>query len=72
MTKFVRQNVLLGIAGLCFIFAGLRDLYRPGFLTLNKEIPSKGQIGIAMGVGLFFIGLAAFRTLNGQQSDKNE
>lgn len=71
MSKFTRQNLLLGLAGLCFIAAGLRDLYRPGFLTLNTEITSKGQIGIAMGIGLFFIGFAAFRTLHGPPPDKS-
>jgi hypothetical protein len=69
MSKFARQNLLLTIAGLCFILAGLRDLYRPGFLTLNTEIPNKGQIGIAMGVGLFFVGFAAFRMLHGETKE---
>lgn len=72
MSKFARQNALLGIAGLCFILAGLRDLYRPGFLTLNTEITSKSQIGIAMGIGLFFIGFAAFRMINGQPPDQRQ
>jgi hypothetical protein len=71
MSKFTRQNVLLAVAGVCFILAGLRDLYRPGLLTLNTEITSKSQIGIAMGLGLFFIGFAAFRMLNGER-DKNQ
>ena len=72
MSKFTRQNVLIAIAGLAFMLAGFRDLYIPGFLTLNTEVPSKGQVGIAMGVGLFFLGFAAFRILNGDQTDRKE
>jgi len=64
MSKFARQNLLFAISGLCFIGAGLRDLFVPGFLTLNTEPTSKSQIGIAMAIGLVFIGVAAFRTLH--------
>ena len=54
----------LALAGLIFLFAGFRDLYRPGFLTLNSGVPSKAEIGVAMGLGLFFVGVAAFRAIN--------
>ena len=64
MSKQAHQNVLLAVAGLLFLFAGLRDLYRPGWLTLNNRTPSRSEIGIAMGLGLVFLGIAGFRTIN--------
>jgi len=72
MTKFARQNLVFAISGVCFIAAGLRDLFRPGFLTFNTETTGKGQIGVAMAIGLFFIGVAAFRTLHGSHSGDEE
>jgi hypothetical protein len=64
MSKQARQNILLFLSGLCFILAGLRDVYRPGMFTLNTETPNKAQVGLAMGLGLVLIGFAAFRILN--------
>ena len=72
MSKFARQNLLLAISGVCFIGAGLRDLYRPGLLTLNTEITSKGQIGIAMAIGLFLLGVAGYRTIHGAKETEDK
>jgi hypothetical protein len=57
----LRQNVVLAFAGIVFLAAGFRDLYRPGFLTLNAAVPSRTEVGVAMALGLMLIGIAAFR-----------
>lgn len=69
MSRQAHQNVLLAVAGLLFLIAGFRDLYRPGWLTLNDRTPSRTEIGIAMGLGLFFVGVAGFRAINAKPQD---
>jgi hypothetical protein len=64
MSKQAKQNVLIAVAGFIFLFAGFRDLFRPGVLTLDGRTPGKPEIGLAMGLGLFFLGVAGFRTIN--------
>ncbi len=71
MSKQAQQNVLLVVAGLLFLIAGFRDLFRPGWLTLNDRIPSKTEIAIAMGLGLFFLGVAGFRAINSKPRDRD-
>lgn len=56
-----RNTVALALAGVLFLLAGFRDRYWPGHLTLNQASPSRQDIGIAMSLGLFFLGAAAFR-----------
>jgi len=69
MSKRAKQNVLLSVAGAIFLFAGLRDLLRPGWLTLNNRVVSKTEIALAMALGLFFLGVAGFRTINSKEPD---
>jgi hypothetical protein len=64
MEKRTRQNIYLALAGVIFLLAGLRDLFFPGVLTLNSGLPSKADVVISMALGLFFVGLAAFRSLS--------
>ena len=71
MSRQAHQNVLLAVAGLLFLIAGFRDLYRPGWLTLNSHVPSRAEIGLAMGIGLFFLGTAAFRAINAKPEDNH-
>lgn len=63
MAKTARQNIYLALAGIVFIIAGVRDVFFPGFLTLNTAVPSRTEVAVAFAIGLFFIAVAAFRAL---------
>lgn len=72
MSKYTRQNILFALAGIVFLFAGFRDVYFPGFLTLNTSPSSKGEVTIAFVLGLFFIGFAGTRAIRTERKVDSE
>lgn len=58
-----RTTIGLAVTGLVFLFAGLRDRYWPGHLTLDANPPNRVEIGVAMTFALIFLGAAAFRLI---------
>ena len=47
--------------GLIFLFAGVRDIVAPGFLTMSSRTPDSGVSSVCIILGLLFLSLPAAR-----------
>lgn len=49
------------VAGLLLVFAGLRDIYAPGLLTMHRITFSRSQVALELAGGLLFTGCAFWK-----------
>ena len=48
------------IAGVLWLLAGLRDVFAPGFFSINGRVVTGSEIGLEFAVAAVFIALAGY------------